>query len=1008
MRKAIFIFMFAALIAGAAYAQETTGEIRGTVVDPDGAALPGVTITIENDTTGADRTTIADAKGAFRFAALQPGAYTITSTLDGFQTHKVGARAVLGGTQYVEVQMALGAITDVIEVTGEAPLVDVTSTVSGITVGTDELNARMPVQREASYVAMLAPATVQGDTAFNGYTPGQNNISVGGASVAENSYQVNGLNITNFRNGLGSSMVPMEFVEEIQVKTGGYEAEYGRSTGGVVNMVTKSGSNSMHGNFSLFYEPNSLQEQEPNTYGSQNQQEEREILEANASLGGAIIKDHLFFFGFVRYTDSERYSIIADDAAELGQTGNATTIAYDNPYYGGKLDWNITSNHRLEGTFITDQVDVDNTQYAWDRVGGTGQGELQGQGLTERGGDNYIAKYTGIFSENFLLSGQYGNNDFNRTDTATTDANPYAYDTRSGSWVGIGAWVNWNRGEAYDEREAYRLDADLYLGGHSFRGGADYEQNYSYDLSQYSGGYYLRYSTAGNQGYTEDMQGNALDPDQQVVRIRHLNSGGGYDVESNALYIQDSWAVTPNLTVNLGLRYEEFENKNGLGEQFITVDGQYAPRVGFIWDPTGEGRSKVYASYGEYYLPIASNTNVRQAGNEEFDENWYVFEGMYDPNNLWAGMDQLTAIPNGYVDCGFGNPQGCANNGTVGNGISWRVISDGEVPDWRETISTNFKPMSQNELILGYEQMVGDDWSWGVRGVMRDFNEVIEDYTIDQGLWEEYGVECYNPNSPDFGSCAHEYRLGNPGSDFTGYYDVDGDGELDEVTLTAEAMGYPEAVRNYYALEFSFKRRFADNWMLQGSYTWSHLYGNYEGYVNSEIGQDDAGITQSFDFAALMDNADGNLPQDRRHNLKMFGAYAFDGGLQLGGNFYYASGRPVNSLGFHPTDPFAYQYDAFSFFTDGVATPRGSQGTTDDMWGLDAMIKYDFQVGSMDMNVRLDVFNLFDQSASTEVQEGAELGYNQDTGDSTPNDRYKQTTHYQQPRRVRIGFGLNF
>ncbi|MCK5379227.1 MAG: carboxypeptidase regulatory-like domain-containing protein, partial [Acidobacteria bacterium] len=153
MRKAIFVFMFVALIAGAAYAQETTGEVRGSVVDPDGAMLPGVTITIENDMTGLDRTSIADSRGTFRFAALPPGTYTLTSTLDGFQTHKAAVRVVLGGTQYIDVDMALGAITDVIEVTGEAPLVDVTSTVSGITVGTDELNARMPVQREASYVA---------------------------------------------------------------------------------------------------------------------------------------------------------------------------------------------------------------------------------------------------------------------------------------------------------------------------------------------------------------------------------------------------------------------------------------------------------------------------------------------------------------------------------------------------------------------------------------------------------------------------------------------------------------------------------------------------------------------------------------------------------------------------------------------------------------------------------------------------------------------------------------
>ncbi len=989
MRKAIFVFMFAALIAGAAYAQETTGEVRGSVVDPDGAALPGVTVTIENDATGMDRTSIADARGAFRFAALPPGAYTITSTLDGFQTHKAGVRVQLGGTQHIDVGMALGAITDVIEVTGEAPLVDVTSTVSGITVGTDELNARMPVQREASYVAMLAPATVTGDTTFNGRTPGQNNISMSGASVAENSYQVNGLNITNFRNGLGSTMVPMEFVEEMQIKTGGYAAEYGRATGGVINMVTKSGSNSLHGSFSIFYEPESLQEQEGDTYAADNSNEEDDSLEANVSLGGAVFKDKLFFFGFVRYTDDYGTGIIANEAGAPG-SGRLTSSSYDQPYYGGKIDWNITPSHRVEGTYISDNVDVAETTYDYDRTGGTGLGEAIGEGTLSRGGDNYIFKYTGIFGENFLLSAQYGVNNFDRTDASTVDANPAVYDHRSGSYIPIGAWVNWNTGAGtYDEREAYRMDADLYLGSHSFRAGVDYENNYSFDSTQNSGGAYFLYDIAENH---RTFVGNDLPDDEQIVRRRYYNTGGDYTTESNALYLQDSWAVTPNLTLNLGLRYEEFVNKNGIGERFIDIDGQYAPRLGMIWDPSGEGRSKVFASYGQYYLPVAANTNIRMAGNETFEHTYYLWNGEMDP---------YTAGPVGYdwSGCIVGDTSSCSNMGAVGDVIGYNLISNGLVPDWRATLSSNIKPMSQNELILGYEHMVGDNWSWGVRGVAREFGEVIEDYTIDAGLGA-LGVACFDPDSPEFGSCASEYRLGNPGSDFEGFYDF-GNG-LEEVSLTAEELNYPEAERKYYALEFTFKRRFADNWMLQGSYTWSHLYGNYEGSVNSEIGQDDAGITQSFDYAGLMDNSFGNLAQDRRHNLKLFGAYAFDNGIQLGGNFYYWSGRPVNSLGVHPTDDYAAQYGAFSFFTDGVAMPRGCCGTTDDIFGIDGMFKYDFQVGNTNMNVRVDVFNLFNNDGVTEVRELAEIQV------GTPDPNYNRTTHYQAPRSVRFGFGLNF
>ncbi|MCK5379120.1 MAG: TonB-dependent receptor, partial [Acidobacteria bacterium] len=797
-------------------------------------------------------------------------------------------------------------------------------------------------------------------------------------SVAENSYQVNGLNITNFRNGLGSNQVPMEFIEEIQVKTGGYAAEYGRSTGGVINMVTKSGSNSLHGSFSLFFEPESLQEQEPDTYLRPNQSEERELLEANASLGGAVFKDKLFFFGFVRYTDSNSLFITGntEDVSPDEAPGRGTREEIGNPYWGGKIDWNITSNHRVEATYITDDVEVDVTTYDFDLYERS-LGDATGVGVDKRGGENYIFKYTGIFTENFLLAAQYGSNEFNRTSQSSNDSSPYAYDSRGGGLTPLGDWVNALFSTAFDEREAYRVDADWYLGSHSLRFGLDSEENFSFDDSQYSGGVYYRY-------FDDDDS-----PTGVSARVRHYVNGGGFDVTSEAAYAQDSWSVTPNLTVNLGVRYEEFENLTATGEPFISITDQWSPRLGLIWDPSGEGRSKVFASYGEYYLPIASNTNIRLSGAESFDEAYYVWEN-----------DALNpdGSPVGFVDCGFGNLGTCGNQGSVGDLLQYNIYGSGEVPDPRETVSTNIKPMSQNEIIIGYERMVGDDWSFGVRGVMREFNEVIEDYTIDAGLFERYGL-C----DPDDGGC-FAYRLGNPGSDFIGFYDIDGDGELDEVEFSAEELAYPKAERDYYALEFTFKRRFADNWMFQGSYTWSHLYGNYEGYVRSDNGQDDAGLTTLFDFPGLLENADGNLPQDRRHNLKTFGAYAWDSGLQVGGSFYYTSGRPVSAFGVHPGHDggFAALYGAESFFDQGEAVPRGSRGSTDDLFGLDGMIKYDFQMGNVDMNVRLDIFNMFDNDASTEVNELAD----QETGAVNPN--YTKVTHYQQPRRVRIGFGLTF
>ena len=214
---------------------------------------------------------VADGRGSYRLPALPPAAYQLTASLDGFQSYRRDLRVELGRTLSHDIGMVMGAFSDTIEVTGEPPLMDTTSTVSGINVTADELHRRLPIEREATEVAFLAPSTAAGDSAFEtGFTPGQRPVSIAGATVSENAYQVNGLNITNFRTMIGSTMVPYEFLQEVQVKTGGYEAEFGRSTGGVVNMVTKSGTNTLHGGASAYWEPQDLQGSSPDTYEDAN------------------------------------------------------------------------------------------------------------------------------------------------------------------------------------------------------------------------------------------------------------------------------------------------------------------------------------------------------------------------------------------------------------------------------------------------------------------------------------------------------------------------------------------------------------------------------------------------------------------------------------------------------------------------------------------------------------------------------------------------------------------
>lgn len=935
-------------------AQETTGALRGVVRSRDGQPLPGATVTIRNPGTGYSAVTTSDARGEYRFPALAPAQYNLMAAMDGFREYRQTLTIVLGQMSRSDIELELGAFADTVEVTAtRAPLVDTTSTVVGMTVDLPELSRRVPLEHDVTQVAMLAPGTIPGDTAFDEHTPGQRLASFFGASVAENLYVVNGLDVTNFRTMLGSSRVPFEFLKEVQVKTGGYEAEYGRSTGGVINMITRSGSNTLHGAATLYVEPEDLQSREPSTSVLPRQRERRRSLEGDLSVGGPLIKDRLFYFLFAEYDDTDRTRYYLGPAAVVF----ADRESLSQPYWGGKIDLNLAVGHRLEATYLSDRVDQNYTRwiYNWQT---DSLGDPLGSGVHERGGDNAILRYSGMLSGRALLTLQAGRNEFDRTDRSDGDECPFAGDFRVNPPVNPGCWVNRERVRASDLRRAYRGDLDWLLGAHALRAGIDFERNESRDDSSISGGVRYLY-------YLNETTFPELAPDTNLVSIYYNNAGGSFDVLSDAAYVQDSWAVSPQLTLNLGLRWERYDNRNGLGQTFIETDDQFAPRLGVVWDPTGEGRAKLYASYGTYYLPVASKTNIYYGGAVFQSKGWYILEGGINPD---------------------GSPEG------LGDELQYIVYSDGVTPDPREVISDNFKPMSQDELVVGYERTVGRSWAVGVRGVARRFNEIIEDYSIQQGLVAVYGV--------DPGQFVG--RLGNPGSAFDGWYDLDGDGVLDRIHLPADALGYPKAKRNYYALELTFDRRFSDGWMLHGSYVWSHLYGNYEGYANSDVGQGDAGITQTFDTPGLLEHAYGDLPNDHRNTLKVYGAYRWPMGLSVGASMFFRTGRPINSFGMHPTDPYTRTYGPVAFYTGGEPRSRGCCGRTDDVWSLDMMVRYDFHLGDLDMNLRLDVFNVFDNSAVTGVYEIAELA------NGAPNPYYGQPTAHQPPRRVRLGLGARF
>src|SRR5207342_56367 len=311
-----------------------------------GRAASGDTITVSNPATGFSRTITAGSDGSFRFSQLPIGQYTVTRNGGSPRqvTVNVGTSA---NVDYSGAAAPSGQELETVEVVGTGAInpIDVTS-VESTTILTAEQIAKIPVPLDTTSVALLAPGTVRGDAAFG------NLASFGGASVAENAYYVNGFNITNSFRNLNFSQVPFEAIQEQQIKTGGYGAEFGRSLGGVVNQITKRGTNEFHAGGNLFWQPDSLRSEVKRTYlsnpltpaafgslRSDNSQDSFEEWRANVWASGALIKDRLFAYGLISYghQDADTWNNVTSP------TNSSDSIKI--PTWLLKMDWNITDSH---------------------------------------------------------------------------------------------------------------------------------------------------------------------------------------------------------------------------------------------------------------------------------------------------------------------------------------------------------------------------------------------------------------------------------------------------------------------------------------------------------------------------------------------------------------------------------------------------------------------------------------------------------------------------------------
>jgi Carboxypeptidase regulatory-like domain/TonB dependent receptor/TonB-dependent Receptor Plug Domain len=754
--------------AAAASAQETTGTLVGRVEDGQGLIVPGVTVTAIG--SQGDRVTITDDRGAFTFPFLTPGTYAVRAELSGFSPlMQDGVEVRLGQTMDLRLTLTLGGVAETVTVRGSTPVIDARSTTIGLNLDIDTLN-RIPVGRRFSDTLYVAAGVSSSGSA------GAANPSVSGASGLENQYVVDGVNITNQGFGaLGSYSIvfgslgngtPYDFVKEVQVKTGGYEAEFGQSTGGVINVITKSGSNTLGGSAFGYtrldaLEANYTQLQTPNgtvnTTGTQ-------LSDYGVELGGPVVSNKLFWFGAFD-PQFDRRTVIAPDnfpLASLGEVDRERRVIS----YAGKGTWQLSAGNRIDASFFGDPATGENgPQRASALLASTTSAFSE---LTRFGGHNQAVRYDGVPSRNWLIEASWGRafneiretpsvNDWAVTDTTVTP------NVRTG---GIGFYEAGNRSANLQ----YQLKStNLFRGwgGHELRYGVVYE-DVDYDqVNQRTGPTFTLRD--GRQTATGASIQILSDPNVgRIYRVTRadLNPARSTRQRYTSLFVQDTWALGDRLTVRPGLRYEQQTLVGTIVDDF-TLDNNWAPRVGATWSYGANARGKIYGNYGIYYARIPNDLAARALSADQSIGADYFDAGLTQP------------IPDGVLAGPAG--QQTATHFSIA-GATAAVID----PDVKSTY--------YNEYVVGTEYELFQRLNVGVRYVHRNLARLLEDVNPFPLVAADLGLP---------GATSVDYVLTNPGPE----------------TPTTGDLGasFEEPVHTYHAVEITGDKRFGGNWSLHAS-----------------------------------------------------------------------------------------------------------------------------------------------------------------------------------------------
>lgn len=985
----------AAMAPGAVLAQNVDGAIAGR-------ATAGDQVTVTNQATGFTRTVQVSGDGSYRVSQLPVGNYALQVSRDGQPTGEaVTVSVTLGNATTVNVGSGGAVDLAAVQVIGSRVIspVDVSSTESATNITAEEVE-RLPVERDVASVALLAPGVSGGSASFGG-------VSFGGSSVAENAFYVNGLNVTDFYNRVGFSEAPFDFYQEFQVKTGGYSVEYGRTTGGVVNAVARSGSNDFHYGASIVAEPRAWKSSARDSYLAGDRyisrsQDSTAQTRANLWASGPILKDRLFFFAMYEGRDVEPES--TNSAGTSFNRGSS-----DDGFWGTTLDWQLTDNNRLSLMAFSNETRFDNDTYAYDWDSGE-VGDRLSQSYSENGGRNWALTWTSYLTDNLSMRLMHGANERSAI-TASPNDGDCNYVTRASGvpdpGVPLGCTNNATIYDRDDEREQSRADFEWQLGDHLLRFGVDRESNTS-DLSQdYAGPGGIQYNVYTTSPGAQIPGAGIVPPGYNAyVRARRYSIFGEFESINEAYYLEDNWSVTDNIVLNLGIRNESFDNRDAEGRTYIEMEDMWAPRVGFAWDFKGDGTTKVFGNIGRYFLPVANVINIKQGGALLDERTYYGFDGWEIQER--NGVQYATPILG--TQFGFDNSQG-----------------DGTVGDLRAEVDKDMDPVYQDELILGFQQQLNSTWSWGVRGIYRKLENAIDDINLT-------ATHC--------GRIASRWVMANPGEDVTVWGDTNCDG-VDDGYLTVDTSkagywtesddyqyvngeweyvgstptgqwGWVKPDRDYKAIELQVDRAWDGKWAFNASYTLSWSEGNAEGPVNTDTNFGDTGRTENFDDPFVNYRGDGPLANDHRHQLKLRGTYAFTDHWNIGATLDARSGGPITAFGVG--NPYNWKsYHSYYICVENCTppenaaegdswstadrvfehSPRGGEGTMPWVIDVGVSLGYERTFDAGTLEAKFSIFNLFNRQEPVWVYQELEPGVG-DRDEFFGEERFLQSPRYGQ------------